>query len=188
MDRHTADIRDLADRFEYPEIWHEFGLLDLGQLMSDAAALEEDPRIERYRYRAMTRLVDSRPSFSEVALARFLTLIDLEPDDRIAGMALDYLVESDTLSAVQLTELLEDERLAARSKKLEEELLIRHVRDDIRNVDAQIRAASHGGRKAHLFLLALPTAVDSALEVLVERGADRSIRNQARERLRKETS
>ena len=185
MDRRHSELRELADRFEYPEIWHQFGLLDLGQLYSDVASLEDDPRIELYRFRAMVRLVDARTTWSESALATFLTLVELEPSTSVAGSALDYLVESETLSVFQLEELQSDERWASISGMLYEEMLMRKVRDDIHDRDAQMDAATHGGRKVHLFLMALPTVETSVLEVLIERGADRSIRNQARSLIRR---
>jgi len=181
----VSELRALADSFGYPELWHEYGLLDLGTLLTDVAALDDDPRTERSRARAFARLVDGRSRWSDGAFARFLRLIEAEPDATVADEALTGLVESGTLSGPQLRLLTKDDRWSSVSARARDELLMKAVAEDVGGLDARLTAAVQGGRRAHLFLLALPTLQAAVLEVLAERGADRSIRNQARDVLRR---
>jgi hypothetical protein len=173
----------------YDQRWLTYGFLTPDVLTRQCAERDSsgDENAEHYRYATFRSFLGGRSSISESDVSRYIELAKLDPDQTMAQSALAELLACPGLSADQF------ERLSAhRDFEADSLQRIAHRRRLISEISngpiSNTLAASCIAGKDSVVQRALVAACDVTrehLEMLLRDGCNRSVRNLARQRLRR---
>jgi hypothetical protein len=178
----------LTRELGYHPKWLEYGYLSDSFLQNQIERLRqgEDPHLEHYRYVAFQAILDNAQTLSDVEIARYIELAQLDADRSMGQGALSLLLRWYGLTDEQFQNLVNHPALAVDwvQKLAVRRNLIRivHTRPF---TDAMFEhCLTLGDSQIHRLLL---NTIDltQQIEILAARAANRAVRNIAKQRLRR---
>ena len=173
----------------YDQRWLTYGFLSPEDLTRQSAecASTGDQNTEHYRYAAFRSFLAGRLAISESDVSRYIELAKLDPDQTMAHAALADLLAWPGLSADKFEELSTHRDFEADS--LQRVAQRRRLISAISNgpVSDALAASCLAGKDSVVqrALVAASDVTREHLEMLLRDGCNRSVRNLARQRLRR---
>jgi hypothetical protein len=165
--------------------WLDFGFIDADFLLESIQRYEtsDDQHSEHYRYGAFRHYLKTHPTLTDQNLESYIMLVDIDPDPIMATSALRDLVQRGTLTHEQVTRLTLHPYLEGWIKRSKEErlLLDRLASEGVTDAlfDAFMQSREHMQRR-----LLECNLTQEQIRTLAEHGANKGVRNVARQRLK----
>ena len=176
-------------KLHYDPKWLEYGLIDLPFVNEQVKRYEsgDDDNIEHYRYAAFRKLLEGAGSIDDLTLDRYVELAELDEDQEMAEAALGLLLRHNGLTEQQLNRIKTRQIFATRPlQNIIEQVQLLHELDSPTVTDAVFdRCVSIGKSEVQRKLLSKSKISPEQLAVLTDKGANRAIRNLARNQLRR---
>ncbi len=185
------DMKDMMV-LGYTARWVELGVLTPQLLAAQVAELErgEDRSAEHYRYGALMAFYGTRESFADAEVESLCAMLSEDPDPTMALAGLVAMSHLVRLTDAQFERVLASDLLreAGRSgvgprRAIECHRLLARVDEDGWTPELVTRALAEGLGFVHRELLEWDDIDRATLESLAEKGANKAVRNMARQRL-----
>ena len=172
----------------YDPKWLEYGFVDELFLQEQVTQYDEanDKNTEHYRYAAFRKTIEA-PTIDDVTLDRYVELAGLDEDQAMAHAALALLARHKGLTEAQLTRMKRHRAFAPPELQniIEQTQLSRELDSSDLTDDLFARCVSFGKDNVQRKLLGKSGISPEQLAVLIYHGANRAIRNLAKEKLRR---
>lgn len=176
-------------KLHYDPKWLEYGFLDWAFLESQVQQYEsgEDENTEHYRYAAFRKVLEELKAVNDLWLDRYLELAELDEDQVMADGALGLLLRSPLLTDQQLDRIKTRQIFATKPLQsiIEQVELLRILESPIVTDTVFDRCVSVGKSEVQRKLLNKPGLSPEQLSLLVDKGANRAIRNLAKSQLQR---
>ncbi len=180
------------DLFKYNQVWLEHNFLDEETLQEQLNAYKagQDSNLEHYRYLAFRKVLQTRSAMSNEQIAHYIMLAQVDDDAGVKQAALCDLIDWGGLRIEQLERLSQNPLFALplfQKRILRKQLfaLLKKPQltpDTFNCCIASMDTVVQKSLAKHLGL------TRSQIEILAEKGANRSIRNIAKARLQNNLS
>lgn len=182
------NVRDMLAVLHYDPKWIEYGFIDQQSLLDQLSRYEngDDANIEHHRYASFCSLLD-RDVIDDQMLERFIELALVDEDQTMAESALAALVRHAALTGQQLSYLRSHPGFASQSLQnvIEQTQLLRELNSPYISDELFNRCLFSSKDTVQRQLLNHPQLSKEQLHALSECGANRAIRNLAKEKLRR---
>lgn len=182
------NVADMLAVLRYDPKWVEYRFIDQEYLLDQLLRYESgsDENAEHHRYASFCRLLD-RSVIDDVTLERFIELAVLDEDQAMAQSALAELGKHTGLTAQQLNYLKDHPAFASQllQNVIEQTQLLRELGSSDVSDDLFNRCLFIGKDSVQRKLLNTAELSKEQLQALTENGANRAIRNLARQKLRR---
>lgn len=175
-------------KLHYDPKWLEYGFLDQPFLDEQIAQYEtgNDKSAEHYRYAAFRKLLEAS-AIDDPTLDRYVELAGLDEDQAMAQAALGLLARYEGLTEHQLSRITVHRAFASAELReiIEQTQLLRELNSRDLTDHLFARCVSNGKDRVQRKLLGKPGLSPQQLAVLTGHGANRAIRNLAKDKLRR---
>lgn len=170
--------------------WLEYGAMSK-QFLSDLVARYEqskDKNTEHYRYAAFRQLLTPERVLDDEMVDRYIELAELDEDQNMAQAALGELIRWEGLTDAQLERLSTHRAFAAETlqKIIKRKQLLRELFSTSLTDEAFAQYISSGDAVVQRELLSKSVVSRKQLETLKAQGANRAVRNMAKDKLRQQ--
>jgi hypothetical protein len=95
------------NQLKYHKKWIEYDFINEPELQNQVTEFEkgEDPYSEHYRYKSFLNFVKKKKEFSDIEIANYIELVELDIDQAMASSALVKLFTSKKLNSSQLEDI-----------------------------------------------------------------------------------
>jgi hypothetical protein len=184
-----VDLSTALTILRYSPQWLEFGLIDQSFFVKqfDEYQNAEDKNTEHYRYAAFQKILRTQTSLTDRSLNNYIKLALMDENQAMAKAALVDLIKWSELSDRQLEQLRHHPAILERGlqKLITRTTLLRQLKSEPLTDELFAHLLSGKDSVIHQRLLDLTEPGSERLKQLEINGANRSIRNQAQQKLQK---
>jgi hypothetical protein len=181
------DLETSLSRLAYSPAWLEYGLLDEASLREQwrQYAASGDQNTEHYRYRAFVAFLAKSGALDDTQIDRYIELAQTDGDQGMAQSALLHLIHLPGLSDGQLDQIRKHPAFASpvSQKNIERVQLLRELRSVELSSELFERCILSRDSEVQKELLERPDMSRPQMERLRDEGANKAIRNIAKQRL-----
>jgi hypothetical protein len=182
-----SDLKPILDKLKYSQQWLDYGLLDEAYLLAQGIRFDasDDKNTEHYRYDAFKAILSERTVLDDAILENIVHLSQLDADQGMGQAALILLVDWPNLTDLQLDLLYTHPAFSSPvvQRRIQRVHLLRQLRTSGLTNELFDSSILSRDEVVHRELLGRQDISRQQLERLREQGANKAIRNIAKQRL-----